>query len=78
MTTGPELHGLGRGLVLIGLILAGCGLVLMAAPKVPWIGRLPGDVLIQRGHFTLYVPLTSCLLASLVLTLILWFIGRLR
>ena len=73
-----ELQGFGRGLIVIGVLLVGFGLLLVAAPKVPWLGRWPGDLLIQRPGFTLYVPLASCLLASLLLSLAWWLVGRLR
>ena len=74
----PELQPLGRGLVLFGLVLAGVGVVLLLAPRLPWLGRLPGDIVIQRERFSFYVPLTSCLLASVVLSLLLWLVGRFR
>ena len=74
----PDLHPAGRALLLFGGILAALGLALMFSPKLPWLGRLPGDVLIQRGRFSLYLPLTSCLLASLVISLVLWLAGRFR
>lgn len=75
---GQEFQGLGKGLLVIGLILAGCGVALLVSPRVPWLGRLPGDILIERERFTFYFPLASCLLASVLLTLALWFFGRLR
>ena len=43
-----------------------------------WLGRLPGDILIQRERFTVYLPLTTCLLISLMVMLALWLIGRFR
>ncbi len=58
---------------------AALGLLLMVCPKVPgasWIGRLPGDVYIDRPDLKLYVPLGTCLLASLVLTLVLSLFRR--
>ena len=67
-----------RALIVIGLILAAAGVVLSLAPKVPWLGRLPGDLLIRRDHATFYFPLASCLLASLVLSLLFWILGRFR
>ena len=73
-----DLQPLGRALIFFGVILAGFGLVLLLAPKVPWLGRLPGDILIQRERFSFYFPLTSCLLASLLLSLLLWLAGRLK
>jgi len=74
----PELQPLGRALIFFGVILAGCGLLLLMGPKIPWLGRLPGDILIQRGRFSFYVPLASCLAASLLLSVLLWVIGRFR
>ncbi len=75
---GSELQGLARALIFFGVILAGAGLVLLLVPKVPWIGRLPGDILIERPRVTFYFPLASCLAASLLLSLALWLFGRLR
>lgn len=72
------MQGLARALIFFGVILAGGGLVLLLAPKIPWIGRLPGDILVERERFTFYFPLTSCLVASVALSLALWLIGRLR
>lgn len=74
----PQLPGLGRALIFFGVILAGMGVVLLLLPKVPWLGRLPGDVLIQRPRMTFYFPLASCLLASVVLSLVWWIFSRLR
>jgi hypothetical protein len=73
-----ELQGLGRALILLGVMLAGAGLVLLMAPRVPWIGRLPGDILIERQRFTFYFPLASCLVASILLSLAWWLFSRLR
>lgn len=73
-----ELHSIGRWFVLIGLILAGCGLVLLLTSRIPWLGRLPGDIIIQREHATWYFPLASCLLVSVMLTLLLWLVNRIR
>ena len=75
---GPDLQPLGRALILFGVILTGFGLVLLLAPKVPWLGRLPGDILVRRDHLSFYFPLTSCLLASLLLSLLFWVAGRFR
>ena len=74
----PDFQPLGRALILLGVILTGFGLVLLLAPKIPWVGRLPGDILLQRERFTFYFPLGSCLLASLLLTFLFWLIGRFR
>lgn len=71
-----EWHPMGRALILFGAILMGVGLFLLLAPKLPWLGRLPGDLVIHRDHFSLYVPLTSSLVASAGLTVVLWLIAR--
>ena len=73
-----DLSPLGRALIFFGVILTSFGLILLVAPKVPWLGRLPGDILIQRERFSFYFPLTSCLVASLLLSLALWLAGRLK
>jgi hypothetical protein len=67
---------LGRLLVVFGLIIVAAGVVVMLVGRVPGIGRLPGDVHIQRGNWTFYFPLGTSILLSLVLTLVLWLIGR--
>ena len=67
---------LGRVLVVLGLIVVALGVVLLLVDRVPWIGRLPGDIHLQRGNWTFYFPLGTSILLSVVLTLVLWLIGR--
>ena len=62
-TAGRILLFLGGGLFLLGLLFVALG-------KLPGVGRMPGDILIQRGSFTLYVPLVSMLFISLILTFV--------
>lgn len=76
--TAPDWHSLGRALVSLGLILVGSGVLLALAAKLSWLGRLPGDLVIRRDGFTLYVPLASSLLASVLISLVIWLIGRHR
>jgi hypothetical protein len=66
----------GRLLIVFGLVIALVGLVLVLAGRIPWVGRLPGDIYVQRGNWTFYVPLATCLLLSVVLTLLFWVFGR--
>jgi hypothetical protein len=70
------MSGLGRFLIIIGLLLVGLGVVLLLAPKIPWLGKLPGDFTFQRGGFTFYFPLGTCILISLILTLILFLFRK--
>ncbi len=71
-----DFSNLGKLLVVIGLLVAGIGLVLILAGKIPWLGRLPGDFFYRGKNCTFYFPLMTCLVASVILTLILWFINR--
>ena len=64
---------MGRTLIVLGLVVAGVGLLMTIG--LP-IGRLPGDFTIRRGNFTFYFPLASSIIASIVLTLIMMFMGR--
>ena len=70
------MNDLGRLLVVFGLIIVAAGVLVMLAGRVPGIGRLPGDVHVQRGNWTFSFPLGTSILLSLVLTLVLWLIGR--
>jgi Protein of unknown function (DUF2905) len=69
-------HDLGKILIAFGLLIVLAGVVLVLVGRVPWVGRLPGDVHIQRGNFTFYFPLATSLLLSVVLTLIFYLVGR--
>lgn len=62
-------------LLLVGGLLAVVGLVLLLAGKVPFLGRLPGDIVYHKGGTTIYLPLVTCLLLSLILSL-LWNLFR--
>lgn len=62
---------LGRALVVVGAVVVAVGLVLMFADRIPFVGRLPGDILIKKKNFTLYFPLATGLVLSLLLTLVL-------
>ncbi|QJA06228.1 DUF2905 domain-containing protein [Thermosulfurimonas marina] len=61
---------LGKSLILFGVLLIVVGMVTLLLPKLSQLPRLPGDILIRRGNFTFYFPLATCLLLSLLLTLI--------
>jgi hypothetical protein len=67
---------LGRMLMLLGGVLFVVGLLLSFAPRVSWLGRLPGDIVYRRGNFTFYFPLLTSILLSLLLTLLLSLFRR--
>ena len=64
---------MGKSLFVIGLVIAAIGLVMMLG--LP-LGRLPGDIAVRRGHVSFYLPLTTSILVSLVLTLLLAWLRR--
>ena len=70
---GKILVGFGMVMLLLGGILLLAGSL---SGKVPWLGRLPGDIYIQRGGWSIYIPLGTSLLISIILTLILAVFGR--
>ncbi|MGE5247866.1 MAG: DUF2905 domain-containing protein [Verrucomicrobiota bacterium] len=69
-------QNLGKILVIAGLAVAAVGALLLLSDKVGWIGRLPGDITIRKGNFTFYFPLATCILISVVLSLLLWFFRK--
>jgi len=63
------------------LLLAGVFLIVLAglltlAQKIPWLGRLPGDIRIERENFIFYFPITTCILISILISLVFWLVGR--
>jgi len=70
------MNELGKALVIFGCALVVVGAVLWFGGKVPWLGRLPGDIRVDREHFKFYFPLTTCLLISILLTVIFRLIGK--
>ena len=70
------LTDLGKALILFGIVLFAVGTVLVVAGRIPWLGRLPGDIVIRRERFTFIFPLASCLLVSGLLSLILYLLRR--
>jgi hypothetical protein len=67
---------IGKSLIIFGIVFIVLGAVFLLAGKLPWIGRLPGDILIKRENFTFYFPVTTCILVSIVLSLIFYFVFR--
>jgi len=67
---------LGRTLIVTGLLIAAVGLFLSLGGKFNFLGRLPGDLRIERENFSFYFPLGTCLLISAVLSLVLWILRR--
>ena len=69
----PEL---GKALIYIGILLLVIGVIFTFAGKLPWLGRLPGDVVIERDGFSFYFPIVTCILISVIISLVLYFFRR--
>ncbi len=67
---------IGRWLIMIGLITAAVGVMVVFASKIPFLGRLPGDIFLKKDNFTFYFPLATSILLSIVLSLIFYFLNR--
>jgi hypothetical protein len=72
----PSLGPVGRTLLVLGIVLVAVGLVLVIAPKVPFIGRLPGDIRIERGGVTIYLPIATMILVSVLLSVLVSLLNR--
>ncbi len=70
------MNDLGKFLVVIGVIIAGIGVMLWLGIGRGWLGRLPGDVQYSRGNFSFYFPIVTCLIISVILTLLMWIFRR--
>jgi len=70
------MNELGKLLVIVGLVITAIGVLLWTGVGRGWLGRLPGDVHYSRGNFSFYFPIVTCLLLSLLLTLIFWLFRK--
>ncbi len=70
------LEPLGRSLVILGVVIAAIGAVLLVGPRIPFLGRLPGDIRIQRDGLTIYLPIATMLLVSIVASVVLGLLNR--
>ena len=61
---------LGKVLILLGVLIIVIGLLLLIGEKIPWIGKLPGDIIIRKEKFSFYFPITTCIIISIILTLL--------
>jgi hypothetical protein len=67
---------LGKTLILLGIVIILLGLGLLFAHKIPYIGRLPGDIYVKKDNFTFYFPLGTSIVVSVVLSLIFWLFRK--
>lgn len=72
------MNQLGKILIITGIILVVAGVILyFAGDRLNWLGRLPGDIRIEKGNTRIFFPITTMILLSLLLSLILWIVRKL-
>ncbi|QII11162.1 putative membrane protein YrzS [Candidatus Kuenenia stuttgartiensis] len=71
-----EFGSFGKVLMITGIILIIAGALFLFVNKIPFLGRLPGDIAVQKKNFSFYFPLTTCIIISIVLSIIMWLLGR--
>ena len=69
-------NGLGKLLIVLGGILIVIGAAIVLGGKLPWLGRLPGDIYIERRNFTFFFPITTSILISVILSVVLYILSR--
>ena len=71
-----DLSPFARLFIIMGIIFILVGIAFLVAGNIPFLGELPGDIAIQRKNWGLYIPITTCIIISVILTLIMWLLGR--
>ena len=71
-----DLSHLAKILIIIGSATIFLGVLVFMVGKLPWIGKLPGDILVRKGNFTFYFPLATSIVLSLVISLIMYLVSR--
>ena len=66
----------GKILILFGILLIILGVIFSFLGKIPYLGKLPGDIFVKKENFTFYFPLTTCILISIILSLIFYLISK--
>jgi len=74
--TGNGLSDFGRILLFVGLGMAVLGGVLLLGSRIPWLGRLPGDIVYRKGSFSFYFPIVTSILLSIVLSIVVNLLRR--
>ncbi|PLX40900.1 MAG: DUF2905 domain-containing protein [Deltaproteobacteria bacterium] len=67
---------MGKTLIITGLVIAAIGVVILLAGRLEWLSCLPGDIVIERPGFTFYLPITTCLIVSIFISLVLKIFNR--
>lgn len=76
MFNSEKMNEVGKFLVIVGLLIAVAGAILWSGFGRSWLGRLPGDIHFSRGNFHFFFPIVTCLILSVLLTLIMWLVRK--
>jgi hypothetical protein len=68
--------GLGKSVIFAGIMITLLGIIITFAGKIPWLGRLPGDIYFKRDNFTFYFPLATSILISIIISLFFWLFRK--
>jgi hypothetical protein len=66
----------GKALIILGIVIIALGVLFIFGGRIPWLGQLPGDIYVQRGRFSFYFPITTCIVISAIISLVLYFFRR--
>jgi len=69
---------MGKLLIIVGIVCIIVGLFITYGPKIPFLGKLPGDIVVERENFKFYFPLATCIIISIVLSLLMFLYNRLK
>jgi hypothetical protein len=69
---------MGKFLVIAGIVMVIAGLIIHFSPRLPFPGKLPGDIVIDRGNFKMYIPVTTSILISILITMILYLVNKFK
>jgi hypothetical protein len=72
----PEFNQIGKLLIIAGIIIVIAGILFLLGDKIPFIGKLPGDIFIKKKNFTFYFPIVTSILLSIIISLVLYFLRR--
>jgi len=71
-----DIHYIGKFLIILGMVIITVGGLLLLSGKISWLGKLPGDIILQKKNFTFYFPLATSILLSILVTFIFWIISK--
>lgn len=72
------MRAMGLMLIGLGIVVTLVGMLIYFGPSIPFIGKLPGDIRIERGNFQFYFPIATCILLSVLLSILFFIVSRLR